>query len=150
LRWSSRYYTEEDHGTVPLLAEYDALHFIFSSDKLPAFEHLLDSSFDAIGAIREHFDKASKQMGYTVLPPEPFVNQLGYAFLQNKRFDKAKTFFEMNVTNYPDSFNVYDSMGDCYAAKGDNQKAIEFYSKALSLRDYPETRQKMEKLKITK
>ena len=41
-------------------------------------------------------------------------------------------------------------MGDYYAAKEGTQRAIDCYSKPLSLRDNPETRQKMEKLQITK
>jgi uncharacterized protein len=150
LRWSSKFYNDENHGSVPLLAEYDALHFVFSDYSLPAFAHLLDSSFDSKGAIVEHYEKVSKQLGYTVLPPELIVNQLGYTFLRKKMFYRSKMFFEMNVINYPKSFNVYDSIGDYYAAQEDKQKAIEYYSKALSLRDYPETRQKMEKLSIRK
>jgi uncharacterized protein len=150
LRWSSKFYNEEGHGTVPLLAQYDAMHFLFSDYRMPVFANLLHNSFDAMGAILQHSEKVSKQLGYTVPPPEPFVNQLGYAFLQNKALDKARAFFEMNLVNYPESFNVYDSMGDYYSALGDKQKAIELFSKALSLREYPETRQKMEKLKRSK
>jgi predicted negative regulator of RcsB-dependent stress response len=56
----------------------------------------------------------------------------------------------MNITNYPNSFNVYDSMGDYYDAKGDKQKAIQSYTKALSLKDWPDTRKKLEKLKAGK
>jgi hypothetical protein len=150
LRWRSKYYDEENHGTVPLLTEYDALHFVFSDYKMPAFPNVLDSSFDSRGAIVEHYARVSRQLGYAVLPPELYVNQLGYTFLRSKMFAKARMFFEMNVTNYPGSFNVYDSMGDYYDAGGDKQKAIEYYARALSLREFPETRQKMEKLKTTK
>jgi tetratricopeptide (TPR) repeat protein len=150
LRWTSKYYHEENHGTVPLLAEYDALHFVFSDYKAPAFVNLRDSSFDYKDAVIRHYEKVSKQLGYTVLPLEFFVNELAYTFVGNKMFDQAKIFFEMNIKNYPKSFNVYDSMGDYYIATEDNQKAIEYFSKALSLRDNIETRQKMEKLKIEK
>ncbi len=67
-----------------------------------------------------------------------------------KQFDRAFNFFEMNIENYPESFNVYDSMGDFYDVKGNKQKAIEYYSKALTIRDFPGTREKIEKLKLTK
>lgn len=150
LRWSSKYYHEENHGTVPLLAEYDALHFVFSDYKAPGFANLRDSSFDYKDGVVRHYEKVSKQLGYTVLPPEPFVNELAYTFMGNKMFDQAKIFFEMNIKNYPNSFNVYDSMGDYYVAKKDKQKAIEYFSKALLLRDFPATREKMEQLKIKK
>ncbi len=41
-------------------------------------------------------------------------------------------------------------MGDFYYAKEDKQKALEYYSKALALRDLPDIRKKMEKLKNAK
>ena len=53
----------------------------------------------------------------------------------------------MNTDNYPESFNAFDSMGDLYDAMGDKQKAIAAYSKALALRDFPDTRNKLNKLK---
>jgi predicted negative regulator of RcsB-dependent stress response len=41
-------------------------------------------------------------------------------------------------------------MGDYYDAAGDKQKAIQYFTKALSLKDSPDTRKKLEKLKIRK
>jgi hypothetical protein len=52
----------------------------------------------------------------------------------------------MNVTNYPESFNVYDSLGDYYEATGDKASAIENFKKALQLNDFADTRKKLEKL----
>jgi hypothetical protein len=66
--------------------------------------------------------------------------------VQQKHFDKAEALFKMNIANYPESFNAYDSMGDLYEAKGDKEKAIENYKKALSIKDSPDTKQKLEKL----
>ena len=39
--------------------------------------------------------------------------------------------FKKNVELYPDSWNVYDSLGECYAVANDNENAIEYYTKAL-------------------
>ncbi|MEP6949522.1 MAG: alpha/beta hydrolase-fold protein [Ginsengibacter sp.] len=150
LRWNWKYYNEDDHGSVPLIGEYDALHFIFDYYKISQFANLADSSFKADSAVLAHFTNVSKQMGFMVLPPESFVNGLGYAYMQNKMFDKSFVFFKMNITNYPQSFNVYDSMGDFYDAKGDTKKAIEYYTKALTIKDLPDTREKLNKLKAKK
>lgn len=149
LRWNWKYYNGDDHSSVPLISEYDALHFIFSDYKMPSL-NLGDPSFNTDSLIKTHFRKVSAQMDYTVLPPEPLINQLGYDFMQNKMFDKAFAFFRMNMDNYPKSFNVYDSMSDFYAAKGDKEKAIEYYSKALAIKNFPETREKLNKLKAEK
>jgi tetratricopeptide (TPR) repeat protein len=147
LHSDSPYYNEDDPPPVPLIAEYDALRFTFSNYKLPSFQNLLDNHIDADSAITTHFKKVSLQMGYEVVPPEPLINQLGYTFLQSKMTDKARKFFQKNITNYPKSFNAYDSMGDFYEATGDKAKAIEYFSKALTLKDNPDTKAKLKKLK---
>jgi predicted alpha/beta superfamily hydrolase len=149
LRWNWKYYGEEDHGSVPLIAEYDALHFIFKDYRLQ-MATLFDSTVNAEKVVIDHFKKVSEQMGYDVLPPEPMVNSLGYTFLGSGKFPKALSFFEMNVRNYPKSLNALDSMGDYYAAKGDKEKAIDCYTKALSRNNWSDTRKKLEDLQSVK
>jgi uncharacterized protein len=149
LRWSYKYYPEDDHGSVPLIAEYDALRFIFRDYKLPSFEYLFEKSVNTDSVLTTHFKNISRQMDCTMLPPESFINELGYASIAEKMLDKAYTFFNMNVRNYPQSSNVYDSMGDFYSIKGDKGKSIEYYEKALTLRNTPHTREKLERLKKT-
>ena len=89
-------------------------------------------------------------MGYKISPPEQMVNGLGYQLMGSKQFGRAMYFFKMNTGNYPESFNAYDSMGDLYDAMGDKKQAMAAYSKALSLRDFPDTRNKLEQLKKRK
>ena len=86
-------------------------------------------------------------MGYKVSPPEQMANGLGYQLMGSKQFDRAMYFFKMNTDNYPESFNAFDSMGDLYDVMGDKKQAIVAYSKALALRDFPDTRNKLNKLK---
>lgn len=150
LQWSYKYYNDKKFTSVPQMAEYDALLYIFNNYKLPSFQHMLDSTFNTDSAVTVHFANFSKQVGYTVLPPEPLINELGYAFMLNKKFDKAYNLFQMNIKNYPHSFTTYNNLGDFYQVKGDKGKAIEYYTKALALRDFPSTRQKLERLKTVK
>jgi tetratricopeptide (TPR) repeat protein len=89
-------------------------------------------------------------MGYTVLPPESWVNTMGYNFLQSKMNDKAYAFFKLNIDNYPKSENVFDSMGDFYIVTRDKGKAIDCFRKALSLEANPVTREKLDKLEQKK
>lgn len=149
LRWGWKYYGEEDHGSVPLIAEYDALHFIFKDYRLP-MAALFDSTVNSEKVVIDHFKNVSEQMGYDVLPPEPLVNSLAYAFMTSGMYPKALAFFEMNVRNYPHSLNALDSMGDYYVAKGDKGKAIEYYTEALSRNHWSETRKKLESLQSAK
>jgi predicted alpha/beta superfamily hydrolase len=146
LKWDYRYYGEDDHGSVPLIAEYDALRFIFKNYRLPSWDVLTDSAYQTYAVVTDHFRKISVEWGYEVRPPEQFINSLGFNFLGKKNYEKSFSFFDLNIRNYPESFNVYDSMGDFYKAKGDAQKAREFYEKALKILDNPVTREKIIKL----
>jgi hypothetical protein len=59
------------------------------------------------------------------------INTLGYQFLFAGKIDNAMEIFKKNVEMHPDSWNVYDSLAECYAAAEDNENAIEYYTKAL-------------------
>jgi len=61
------------------------------------------------------------------------VNQYGYALLGEKKTDDAIAIFAKNVKDHPKSWNVYDSLGEAYAAKGDKAQAIANYAKARSM-----------------
>ncbi len=71
---------------------------------------------------------------------ETDVNSYGYQLLAQKKTGEAIELFKKNVKDHPASWNVYDSLGEAYATKGDKKPAIENYSKALSMA--PETQKK--------
>jgi hypothetical protein len=64
---------------------------------------------------------------------EDRMNQFGYQLLEAKRIDDAIEVFKLNVEAYPQSANVYDSLGDAYQAAGKKEEAIKAYEKALSI-----------------
>jgi tetratricopeptide (TPR) repeat protein len=147
LRYGSRFYANEVHTTVPLLTEYDALHFIFDfydmNLKVTDFE---DPSVDLMAKMKAHYQRVSEAFGYEVKPDEALVNSLGYQFLMMQQLDKAGGLFELNVSLYPESANVYDSLGDYYAASGAREKAIESYQKAQGIEYHDYTEQKLKQL----
>nr|MBN2277338.1 MBL fold metallo-hydrolase [candidate division Zixibacteria bacterium] len=61
------------------------------------------------------------------------LNILGYQLLRRGMIDEAIAVFELNIEAYPESANVYDSMGEAFLAKGDTTRAIENYEKSLEL-----------------
>jgi hypothetical protein len=71
------------------------------------------------------------------LATEADINNLGYQLLGEKKYDEAIALFRKNVKDYPNSLNVYDSLGEALAATGDKKGAIENYSKALSMSTDP-------------
>ena len=52
----------------------------------------------------------------------------------------------MNIANYPNSSNVYDSYGDLFAARKDTLNAIANYKKALAIQDVDETKRKLNEM----
>ncbi len=147
LKYESKYYSNDDHGSVPMIAEYDGLRFIFEKYRLKlSFKDFTDSTFDLANKFEQHYQEVSKQFGYKVSPPENMVNGLAYELLNRKQYAKAGKLFKMNVDNYPESFNVYDSYGDYFLAIGDKSKAIEYFKKALTLKENPESRKKLNNL----
>ncbi|MES1219965.1 MAG: alpha/beta hydrolase-fold protein [Bacteroidota bacterium] len=151
LQFNWKYYPEYDHGSVPLVAEFDAMRSIFSfyNFNFP-YQEFFNPAFKGDTIIAAHYKDVSRQMGYKISPPEQMYNGLGYQLMGSKQFSRATYFFKANIENYPASFNAYDSMGDLYAAMGDKEKAIATYSRALSLREFADTINKMEQLKQAK
>ncbi|HEV3326085.1 MAG TPA: alpha/beta hydrolase-fold protein [Puia sp.] len=150
LRWTYKYYDNDSHGTVPLIAEYDAFRFIFSAYYFPLPAKIFDTSMNgaaAVAILHEHYQGISQQIGYTVLPPYDYINSMGYFCLQLKMTDKARALFQLNIDSYPQNGDVFDSMGDYYATVGDKPKAIDFYTKAFALNHDPGTKKKLDKLR---
>jgi predicted alpha/beta superfamily hydrolase len=147
LKTKSKYYGDDSHGSVPLITEYDAWHFLFDFYPLKLSEKdMNDSTVDLVDKYEQHFALVSKQMGYQVRPSESLVNGLGYQALNNKQYKKAGRFFKYNVDNFPESFNVYDSYGDYFDAVGDKANAIRNYEMALTIKEFPDTRKKLRAL----
>jgi len=61
------------------------------------------------------------------------VNDLGYKLLAMKKVGEAIEIFKLNVAAYPQSSNVYDSLGEAYLTAGDREQAIKNYRRSLEL-----------------
>jgi putative intracellular protease/amidase/predicted negative regulator of RcsB-dependent stress response len=64
---------------------------------------------------------------------ERAINALGYQLLSADRNQEAIDVFKLNVAAFPQSGNVYDSLGEAYMKIGENRKAIENYRKSLEI-----------------
>lgn len=136
LDFKYQYYPKESHSSLPHIATYDALRHIFSWYEIDNsfIPQILTAEIEAdflVKTLKKHFQNISSKLGYTVLPPETWVNQIGYGCLKRGLYNKAEAFFKLNIQNYPDNSNVFDSLGDYYAAINETEKAISAYQKAL-------------------
>jgi tetratricopeptide (TPR) repeat protein len=91
---------------------------------------VLDKDVEAAGrAIRKY--KADPVNIYANF--ESDLNRLGYTLMEQKQLEAAIRIFQLNLESYPDSANVYDSLGEAYANHGDRELAIKNYEKSVQL-----------------
>jgi CubicO group peptidase (beta-lactamase class C family) len=64
---------------------------------------------------------------------EDEVNALGYQLMRTNRPKEAVEIFKLNVAEFPQSSNVYDSMGEAYLNAADTVNAITNYRKSVEL-----------------
>jgi CubicO group peptidase (beta-lactamase class C family) len=64
---------------------------------------------------------------------EGTLNGLGYMVMGDGKLQDAIAIFQRNVQEYPQSSNVYDSLGEAYMKAGQKDLAIANYEKSLQL-----------------
>lgn len=151
LKYRGKYYPDDTHGSVPLITEYDALRFFFDFFPLKlSMKDYTDSTGTLASKYQNHYTLLSQKMGYQVKPNEDEINNMGYDFLGRKIYKTAESLFKLNIVNYPESVNVYDSYGDYFIAIGDKANAIIQLKKALSIEENEISRKKLSELEEIK
>lgn len=64
---------------------------------------------------------------------ENAINTLGYELMQKNKLSDAEIIFKLNVEMYPNSYNVFDSYGECLLKLGKEKEGIVAYKKSLKL-----------------
>ncbi len=97
--------------------------------------HFLDLLDDPANTSKapQLFAEAHQRYPKEIIFSEPIMNRLGYEYLQDGNPQAAIALFQLNVTAYPDSPNVYDSLGDAYQATGQTDLARQNAQKTLDL-----------------
>ena len=79
---------------------------------------------------------------------EQMLNGLGYQLLYGGKKADGVAVFEENVKRFPQSANVYDSLGEGYMETGKKDLAIQNYEKSLQLKaDNPNAVERLKKLR---
>jgi tetratricopeptide (TPR) repeat protein len=124
--WSFKIMPEYNHQIVPLESLYLGLETIYSGFGLP--ENLAEGG---VKAIKAHYDKIKKTYLYDLPYSEVTINGLGYQMVEKKNDDKAIEIFMFNVELFPDSANVYDSLGEAYMQSGQLELAKKNFEIAI-------------------
>ena len=124
--------------------EHEGVKYVFKKlkegEKTPS-EYFESKEYDKA---LEAFKSIKERDSLNPVIREYKINRLGYNYLRNKEYEKAEQMFLINISLYPKSSNVYDSMGDLFYRKKDTVNAIEYYKKALSIN--PENRSSQRQL----
>lgn len=139
-RFSWKYYPDEDHSTIPLVASNDGLRAVFHWHNIKKSDlNTITNPFSKVTIeqwkqnIERHFKNISTHLGYEVPPYERLINTNGYQTMRFNKLEFSKVLFEMNVANFPQSANAYDGMGDYYMRVGDKEAAKTYFTKAVEL-----------------
>jgi len=90
-------------------------------------------SAEGVEAAVKQYNELKKNQPQAYDFQERLLNNLGYNLIRQGKFKEAIRVFQLNVEAYPQSSNVYDSLGEAYMNNGDKALAIENYEKALKL-----------------
>ncbi|WP_157439813.1 dienelactone hydrolase family protein [Terracidiphilus gabretensis] len=84
--------------------------------------------FDHIDEVNAEFRKENADFKL----PESEANDWGHDLIGDGHTQEAIAVLKLVTATYPEAGEAYDSLGDAYAAAGNNQLAIESYKKAVA------------------
>ena len=110
-KWHYSFMKKEEHGSTPHRSIYDGLESLYADWRIS--QKTISSG---LSAIAKFYKSLSKKYGYEIPIPEGDLNRLGYYYLGKKDIKNALNVFKRNVELFPNSPNVYDSLGEAYEA----------------------------------
>lgn len=126
---SYRYEAIQDGGHVPYVSLYRGLQWVFQGWRMP------DSAIVAEGlsGLQEHYAGLSNQYGFVVRVPAGKYMTLGQHLLRGGDFEGAREVFSAYLEAWPGSSRAAFFLGEAHRLLGDNQEAIDCYTRAQEL-----------------
>jgi len=110
-------------------------------------EFIADATAGRADRAIDAYQRAERDFAGHPLLSEGGINAIGYRLLGAGDVDGAITLLDFNARLYPDSWNVWDSLGEAYAQKGDRARAVELYRKSVEMNPQNESgKQKLAEL----
>jgi hypothetical protein len=95
------------------------------------FYNILNSQ--GVDAAVQYFNVMHESEPSTILFDELEMNLLGYQLLNDGKIKDAVELFKLNTIAFPNSWNVYDSLGEAFWKDGQIDLAIKNYERSLEL-----------------
>lgn len=127
-RWFSQAYPDETHGSIPLLAQIDALRRLYAGYRFHP-----DQLAKGLEFAVTHFANVSSIVGWPLPVPEGVINELAYEALSAGKMEAAITLFKRNVLANPSSANAHDGVADAYEKAGNWAEAAAAAQRAAAL-----------------
>ncbi len=98
-----------------------------------SFEIRQANSTDLFDSLINYLSLNSEKIEKYYSINEMEINKVGYEFLNVKEYSSAVEVFKLNASLFPESWNVYDSLGEAFLRNGAKQNAKINYQKSLEL-----------------
>jgi predicted alpha/beta superfamily hydrolase len=139
LDWTLVRYADESHHSMALRALYDGLTYFFRGYK-PSLNEL----YNEPEKLRSRYEALTARLGERFSLSEDVLRFMGEQFLRKfEEPDKAIVYFQMSTEAYPQSWAAWDTLGEAYRVKGDEQQAAKMYQRSLLLNPQNENAKKM-------
>ena len=140
LKWKLDLIKNEGH--VPYISLHDALLFFFSECTMTA-----ERKKYSIDEIKTHFERLSKEYGFTLQPKGDVLFDMAFDMKSQKRFDDAVALLKYLVSLYPNSAIYYYGLGLTLYQKGDMKEARQYFMESLKIDpDQPQSKAMLKKL----
>jgi len=106
------------------------------------YKELLESGITS--TIEQYYDLKDNYKDEYIIN-EKSLNYFGNQLLRENMVKEAIEIFKLNVKEYPNASNTYDSLGEAYLLKGNKKLAIKNYKRSLELN--PDNKNAIEMLK---
>lgn len=146
LQWAWKFYPEENHQELPMLASYEGFRFFFREHKAPELVGMFSSPDPPTAIIEAHYARLSQVFGYPISPSERQIELIASVFGDLQQYDREKMLLEMNLKNYPKSIRSMELMGDYYSRRSQPELARKWYLLALDENEVPAIREKLNQL----
>lgn len=113
----------------------------------PGISLMRVASEDADSILEAYRTIVDEHDGDVTSVDESVLNRIGYTLMGREDVEGAIKIFITNTEAYPDSANVWDSLGEAYRKAGDMEASITNYRKALERDpDFPSAKQAVKEL----
>jgi len=105
-----------------------------------SFDQTFQKELKPLGSSLEKGDVAQFISDYEQSPPnaegvdfQNAINLIAYQYLERADYENAIALFQLNVRQYPDSWLVYDGLGEAFYAANQYKSALVNYEKAKAI-----------------